>query len=178
MARATPWAGQLVGALVGVLALGGCVADDEPDEPIAPGDPRYVRDPALDVDNRSRPREQRSHNAGQNCMRCHQALGPGRGRFTVAATVLGPDGAPHPDSVLELYAAPPSQGGAPAFVVEGDALGNVFTTAALPLPDRPLFVVVRSRDGALRNQMPFPTSSGACNQCHRPGFGVKLEPAP
>lgn len=159
------------------LLLSACVSDDD-DPQILPGDPRYLRDPALDVDNRSAHDQQRSHNLGLNCMQCHQAFGPGRGRFTVGLSVLGPDGKPHPNAVLELFQAPPGPGVLPRYVLQGDALGNVFTTEALPLPDQALFAVVRSRDGKLRNQMPFPTASGACNQCHRPGFTVTLEPVP
>lgn len=167
---------RLALALLCLTALG-CVEEEEP-EPVLPGDPRFLRDPALDVENRSAHDQRRSHNPGQNCMACHQAHGPGKGRFTIGLSVIGPDGAPHANPVLELYAVPPAPGATPRFVFEGDLLGNVFSTDALPLPEPPLFAVVRSRDGSLRNQMPFPTSSGACNQCHRPGFAVRLEVVP
>lgn len=157
-----------------LLALASCVGDDEE---VPPGDPSFVRDPSLDVANVSAHDASRSHNMGLNCMGCHQAHGPGRGRFTVAVTVFDPEDRLYPNPVLELYTAPPSTGAQPAYVFPGDALGNVFSTEALPLPDQPLFVRVRSRDNTLSNQMPFPTSSGACNICHRQGFRVRLEPS-
>jgi mono/diheme cytochrome c family protein len=163
-------------ALLVLGFVGACVAGD--DLEVQPGDPTFYRDPALDVANVSAHRTSRSHNVGQNCMRCHQERGPGRGRFAVAATVLGPDGQPYPNPVMELYTARPADGVAPAYTLEGDELGNVFTTEAMPFPDQALFVVVRSQDRTLRRQMPFPTNSGACNVCHRPGFGVQLELVP
>jgi hypothetical protein len=158
------------------LVLVACLGDDESEAPILPGDPSFLRDPALDVETSSAHDELRSHNAGLNCMNCHQAHGPGKGRFTIGVTVFGPDGSIAPNPVLELYKAPPSTGAPPAYVLPGDGRGNIYTTAAMPLPDTALFVVVRSRDGALRNVMPFPTGSGACNVCHRTGFEVKLLP--
>lgn len=158
------------------LALLACLDDGEDDRPVLPGDPAFVRDPALDVDNRSAHDEMRSHNAGLNCMTCHQERGPGRGRFTVGLTVVGPDGQIAANPVLELYKKPPSAGAIPDYVLPGDLRGNIYSTDPLPLPDTPLFVVVRSRDGSLRNNMPFPTGSGACNVCHRTGFEVQLLP--
>jgi hypothetical protein len=155
-----------------------CLGDDEEALPILPGDPAFLRDPSLDVANLSAHDEQRSHNAGLNCMTCHQAFGPGKGRFSIGVTVFGPDGSIAPNPVLELYRARPTAGASPDYVLPGDLRGNIYTTAAMPLPDTALFVVVRSRDGTLRNTMPFPTGSGACNVCHRTGFEVKLLPLP
>lgn len=163
--------------LAATLALlASCLDDEEEAREVQPGDPAFVRDPALDVELRSAHDDLRSHNAGLNCMSCHQAYGPGRGRFSVGATVLMPDGKVAANPVLELYKAPPATGAAPAYVLRGDLRGNIYSTEPLPLPDTPLFVVVRSQDGTLRNDMPFPTGSGACNVCHRTGFEVRLLP--
>jgi hypothetical protein len=140
------------------------------------GDPDFDRDPALNVDNRSAKGEQRSHNMGQNCMNCHQPRGPGRGLFTVAATIYDAGGNTVANPSLELYTAPPNAGGTLVIAVQGDGLGNVFTTDPLPFPDKDLFPVVKSGDGALINQMPFPTGSGACNQCHRADKRVEVLP--
>ncbi len=161
--------------LIGVLTLGlgGCdeaAADGSEPEP---GDPEFVRSPALDVDNISEAGEARSHNAGLNCMRCHQALGPGLGRFTVAGTVHGPDGSPTADAVLELRTAP-DRGGQLVTAIEADEYGNVFSTEPLPLPEQRLFVWLSSADESLGAQMPFPISSGSCNHCHAGGFRVRL----
>lgn len=150
-----------------LLTLAAACTDD-----IEPGDPRFDRDSSLDVDNRSRPGEMRSHNLGQNCMRCHQQYGPGRGRFTIGVTIIGPNGI-LANPILKLYDAPPDAGGMLQFELFGDALGNVFTTDPIPFPDVALFPVVES--GALRRAMPFPTESGACNLCHKPGFEVTVE---
>lgn len=156
------------GALAFVM-VAGCLSDD-----IEPGDPAFDRDPSLDVDNRSAPGEARSHNMGLNCMRCHQQFGPGKGRFTVGLTVRGPGGI-EPNPILRLYDAPAAAGGTVVAELRGDAFGNVFTTDPMPFPDVELFVAVYSADGALRNQMPFPVSSGACNLCHKPGFEVTVK---
>lgn len=148
--------------------------DDGGGEPQAyVGEPEYERDPALDVELVSAHGDDISHAQGTNCMECHQAKGPGPGRFTAAGTLYDASGAPHVDGVLELRTAP-AGGGELVARVEGDALGNFYTTEALPLPDQALFPTVLSKDGARSSFMPFPTISGSCNLCHAGGFGVKL----
>lgn len=138
--------------------------DDGPDpDPI--GDPDYDRDPALDIPLISARGAARSHNMGANCMSCHQAHGPGPGRFTAAGTLYGPDGAPYPDGAVELRTG---GGGTGDLIrrIDADSNGNFYTTESLPLPDRSLFPTVYDRDGAIKNAMPFPTASAACNVCH------------
>lgn len=159
------------------LAVLGCDGEssDETAAVVEPGDPAFERDPALDIENVSAAGETRSHNAGLNCMRCHQALGPGIGQFSVAGTVYGPDGAPASDAVLELLTAP--EGGEVVATVEADAYGNVFSTEPLPLPEQRLFVRLESSDATLAAVMPFPISSGSCNHCHAGGFKVTLAEA-
>ncbi len=143
---------------------------------LLPGDPNFNRDPALDINNRSASGESRSHNMGENCMMCHQQLGPGIGKFTLASTIYDSKGVPAVNATLELYDKPPAAGGTLVKRLQGDALGNVFTTDPLPFPDAPLFPVVISANGVERNAMPFPTISGACNQCHRPDKRVQVLP--
>jgi len=167
--------------LLAVLTLGTLLACDDAETPPAaesssePGDPEFVRDVALDVENISEAGESRSHNAGMNCMQCHQSHGPGMGQFTVAGTLYGPDGAPLPNAILELWTAPEQQGER-VTTVEADAYGNVFSTEPLPLPEQRLFVWVESEDASLTAAMPFPTASGSCNHCHAGGFKVRLQP--
>jgi hypothetical protein len=163
------------GLVLGLALLASCTEEDSGDEPL-PGDPSFVRDPKLDVDNRSAHDELRSHNAGLNCMTCHQPHGPGKGLFSVGVTVFDADKRIVPNPVLELYTAPPASGVSPAFTLQGDLRGNIYTTDPLPFLDNGLFVVVRSKDGSLRNNMPFPVESGACNLCHRGGAEVTLLP--
>lgn len=156
--------------LLSVLLLAAC----DRDEPIPPGDPEFVRDPALDVELVSAPGGTTSHNEGQNCMECHQAKGPAPGRFSVAGTVFDGDGTPSPDAVVELWTEPAGQGEL-LLRVEADALGNFYTTAAeLVLTERPAFPYVRAEDGVRANLMPFPTMSGACNVCHSGSNPVDL----
>ncbi len=168
--------------LTSLCMLTGLLACDEPAESteLEPGDPAFIRDPALDIDNISEANQTRSHNMGLNCMRCHQSLGPGLGQFTVAGTIHDPDGEPTSDAFVELRTAPDRQGEL-VTTIEADAYGNVFTTEPLPLPEQPLFVWLGSRDGQREAQMPFPISSGSCNHCHAGGFIVRLtdpEPPP
>ena len=157
-----------------LLALAAPLACDEPADP-APfmGDDGFVRDPALDVELVSAHGDAISHAAGDNCMRCHQENGPGPGRFTAAGTLHDEAGAPYPDGLVELRSAPDGMGDLVA-AIEVDGLGNFYTTEALPLPATALFPTVYSADGARKNFMPFPTSSGACNVCHAGSFGVRL----
>jgi len=163
------------GALAALLA--GCGGTDEslPNDEVLPGDPRFVRDAALDIDNVSKKGEKRSHNMGKNCMGCHQPHGPGKGLFSVAGTVYGPDNTPLLDGVLELRTLA-SGGGDLVMSVQVDSLGNFFTTEKAPFPDTELFVLVKSADGSLTSEMPFPTLSGACNVCHNEQKRVVLAP--
>ena len=178
--RRLAWLRACVGALALLtpLALAGC--DDAEDAELEllepqPGDPAFERDPALDVENISRPDEQRSHNMGRNCMECHQAYGPGLGQFQAAGTIYGPDGATLRNPIVELRTAADG-GGDVVLRIEGDALGNFFTTQTLPLPEERLFPWVTSADGTLVAGMPRPTASGACNHCHAGGFRVTVAP--
>jgi hypothetical protein len=153
--------------IVLIVASGAC-GDGATEEPL-PGDPLFVRDPVLDVALVSARGGATSHNVGENCMRCHQAHGPGPGRFTAAGTLRNPDGSPHPNGTLVLTRQDPSMvagGGETVATIEADALGNFFTTAALPLPNESLWTLVRSADGTSQNAMGWPTITAACNACH------------
>jgi hypothetical protein len=147
-------------------AVLGCgPADEDPEEDVLPGDPQFIRDPALDVENISVAGEARSHNMGLNCMNCHQAHGPGKGRFTTAGTLFGPTGGLLPGGTIELRSAPNGQGDL-MMAIDVDNNGNFFTTAPLPFPDTALFPYIKGPGGNGSAFMPFPTISGACNVCH------------
>lgn len=156
----------VVGVLAGLVsgACGG--GSEEIPEELLYGTPAYERDPALDVQHSSSSGANLSHNEGQNCMKCHQEYGPGKGRFTVAGTVAGPDGEWLENPKLELWDGPHDQGGSLVLELSGDARGNFYTTADLPMPETSLFVRVTNSVGDLEGRMPWPTSSGACNHCH------------
>lgn len=151
--------------LAPLLALALLAACDEPEAEPAPGDPDYVRDPALDRELVSAHGGKTSHEAGANCMECHQEFGPGPGRFSVAGTVFAADGTPSPDAVVELWTGANGFGEL-VLRVEADALGNYFTTEELDLASAPAYPFVTAADGSRTNFMPFPTLSGACNVCH------------
>lgn len=69
-----------------------------------------------------------------------------------------------------------SGGGALVMSVQVDSLGNFFTTEKAPFLDTELFALVKSADGSLTSEMPFPTLSGACNVCHNEQKRVVLAP--
>lgn len=155
--------------------------DMEDDLEPQPGDPDFERDPALDVEVVSAHGSDRSAGMTGNCMHCHQPRGPGRGQFTVAGTVLTPDGQPAVDPIVELRRPAFDEDGNEipgelVATIEGDRLGNFYSTAALPLPEESLVPWVFSNDRSLSNHMPFGgTISGACNLCHVGGNPVNLE---
>jgi hypothetical protein len=138
-----------------------------------PGDPTFVRDPALNVALESAAGGTRSHHAGESCMACHQEHGPGRGRFTVAGTISDASGRAVSAGSVSLTVPGSS---APAKLVPVDSLGNFYTTEDVGLDARELTVTVEGANGAGRTTMPFPTLSGACNHCHTGTSGVRLAP--
>ena len=160
------------------LAALGCGSSDDhgastPPAEVLPGDPNFVRDPALDVENVSSTGSTKSHHMGESCTTCHQAKGPGKGRFTLAGTLHDANGVRVTGGRVTLSAAP---GGQALHTIEVDALGNFYTTRDVGLDKASLFVAVEAADGSKRAPMPFPTLSGACNHCHTGSRGVKLAP--
>jgi hypothetical protein len=138
-----------------------------------PGDPDFVRDPALDVAMTSSSGTSDSHNMGESCMACHQEHGPGRGRFTLAGTVYQADGSLADEGSVQAWV-----GGYPdgtlLIDVPIDLNGNFYTTEDLGLPGVAIVPVVIDGDGEPVNQMPWPTESGACNHCHTPARRVLM----
>ncbi|WP_437490567.1 hypothetical protein WME75_13930 [Sorangium sp. So ce1014] len=184
-----------------VVACGGEAdpgSDQEPEAPAVdlsrdfiPGDPNFVRDPALDVSNVSARGGQRSHNAGKNCLRCHQEKGPGLGRFVLAGTLFHPDGSPLPNATLRLYATAETMEGAPPVLsdevatLEVDGYGNFFTTEPLPgWPEAPLYPRFFGPEGeellapdGRPAQMGGGVTTGGCNYCHGEALRIRaVEP--
>jgi len=155
-----------------LLALLACAGADSEDTaaPVV-GDPDYVRDPALDVELTSAAGGTESHNAGQACTHCHQAHGPGRGQFTLAGSAFRADGTPATEGSIQAW-TPMMDGGTLVAEVPIDAYGNFYTTQDLGLPDAVIQPVVVDASGTVVNQMPWPTESGSCNQCHTPVLRV------
>lgn len=115
----------------------------------------------LDVALRSQ-RGVSSHEAGSNCMACHQPKGLGRGLFTVAGTVWTLERQPQPAAVVTLYDGK----GVALATLEVDDSGSFYTTEPLPQPGTPLFPHVRSSTSGASIAMGFSTASAACNMCH------------
>ncbi len=179
-------------ALGGIL-LGACGGfADEGMDPLAPpvidytkdfvpGNPSFKRPAYLDVDLESETGALRSHNMGENCLKCHQENGPGRGRFTLAGTLYTPDVKPFPNGVLELYAhAEVTPSGTvlsdTIFTLPVDGRGNFFTTDPLPggYPTNKLYPRFYGPNGeplvgpdeASPAQMNGGITMGSCNYCH------------
>jgi hypothetical protein len=187
IARAPTRALALALAVLAPAALVGCDPEDDGGEEEAmdelepqPGDPDFVRDPGLDMEVVSEHGSERSAGMVGNCMQCHQPRGPGMGQFTLAGTAVDDEGRLVPDPIVELRRpAFDEDGPVPGELVatiEGDRLGNFYTTEPLPWPDESLVPWVFSSDRTLANNMPFGTISGACNLCHVGGNPVNLEP--
>jgi len=169
----TRWGAAALG-----FAIGGAACDvDEPedlvDEPVI-GDEDYERDASLNIELVSEAAGDSSHNAGENCMHCHQPRGPGPGLFTSAGTVYNSDGTLSAGATVELWTGFGGSGEL-RVAVEADSRGNFFTTEPVEFfGDEALFPFVRAADGERTTLMPFPTRSGACNVCHVGGFIVEL----
>ncbi|MCI0671170.1 MAG: hypothetical protein L0Y64_11960 [Myxococcaceae bacterium] len=116
--------------------------------------------PELDVALQSQ-RGGTSHEAGNNCMACHQEEGLGKGRFTVAGTAYTPGREPNANATITLTA-----GGVQVLTLETDASGNFYTTAPVPMPEESVVPKVTNLTTADSISMPFPVGSGACNMCH------------
>ena len=188
-------------ALAAALLLG-CASEGDPAgsrtlnlmENFVPGDPSFVRSPALDVDNISQHGEYRSHTRGRNCLTCHQSEGPGRGLFTFAGSLVDEKLRPYPNATLRLFKtarAPdggPVQFGGPvelsdlAMELELDANGNFFTTEAPPesFPEAALYPQFFSEsdeplykaDGTAHAIMGGGATVGGCNFCHGDAFPI------
>jgi mono/diheme cytochrome c family protein len=156
-----PTAFRIARALLFALALlmiGGCDSDG------------HREDDEIMV---SRFGESESHNAGRNCMNCHQSGGGGEGVFVVAGTVYKDDGVTtNPGTVVRIYTEPNEQG-AVLMSLEVDDKGNFYTTESLDLRDGGYVTV--SSDVTTR-MMISEINGGACNSCH--GNSVAVIKAP
>lgn len=104
-----------------------------------------------------------SHNNGANCMSCHTDGGEGEGCFTLAGSVYEPQSTiPLENVTLKLYTA--AQGGGELrFTLNGDAIGNFFTTEDVNYAG--LYASLTGPSGN-PHYMSTPLSSGSCNSCH------------
>jgi hypothetical protein len=108
--------------------------------------------------------ERESHNMGRNCMNCHVNGGNGEGCFTAAGTVYtaGNLSQTKANTVVKLYTAP-NGGGTLKATINGDALGNFYTTNGIDFSGG-LYPALTS--GTRTIYMSQPITQGACNGCH------------
>jgi len=105
----------------------------------------------------------KSHNTGANCMNCHKSGGDGEGIFQVAGSVY--DSllvSPYANSTIKLYTGPNGTGTLKA-TVDGDMLGNFFTTNSIDF-STPLYPAVVGTTST--KYMSTAISTGACYSCH------------
>ena len=105
-----------------------------------------------------------SHNAGQNCMSCHNSGGKGEGTFTVAGTVYNASGAAvSPNATVKLYTGPNGTGSL-VKTIEVDGKGNFYTTSSIDFGTG-LYVTVTGKSGSV-STMGSSITTGQCNSCH------------
>jgi hypothetical protein len=97
-----------------------------------------------------------SHNAGQDCLRCHR-------EFAAAGTVYGSGGAALAGAAVRLTTAADG-GGTVLATLTSDGSGNFYTTRSLDLAAG-VFADVTGPGGA-RATKKAAVTSGACNSCH------------
>jgi uncharacterized repeat protein (TIGR04052 family) len=170
-----------------VASKGKTASDRKTDDPTAWPDLSYQRPTVFNIENVSRAGDTRSHapddpRYGVNCMRCHQDFGPGLGKFSAAGTLLDAAGKPPVGAKVEVFSGTPT--GYAQFenvvthaLLEVDANGNFYTTAALPLESTGVTARVLAADGTPVMTMPFMQPTAACNNCHTGGARLTL-PAP
>jgi len=104
-----------------------------------------------------------SHHAGQNCMSCHLQGGSGEGWFQVAGTVYDNSKLTvYPNSTIKLFTGPNGTGTL-KYTVQGDALGNFYTTESIDFGGG-LYPSVQG--SASTKHMTSAITSGQCNSCH------------
>lgn len=139
------------------------------------GEDCFVRNETLNVTNNSSVDSQVSHNFGQNCMGCHQLNGPGKGLFTIAGTIFGPDLSGFSGGgTIRLFKDRPRTVEVYQFPI--DKLGNFYSTDKLDIPEQGLYVSVFNAAGVKIKDMGSPKISMACNVCHAGLASVIVKP--
>ena len=106
-----------------------------------------------------------SHNAGQDCLRCHRDFG-------VAGTVYRTDGSAYSGATVRLTTAA-SGGGTVVLALTSDAAGNFYTSQSVGFGTG-LYTDVAGTGGA-RRSMVAAVTSGACNSCHDASNRIRAE---
>lgn len=111
-----------------------------------------------------------SHNAGQNCMSCHnrsefdEAVIEG-GWWNIAGTVYNTNGTtPASEGSIELWTEP-NRTGKFVYKLPIDAKGNFYTAKVVDFKGG-FYPVLLDKDGKVKKEMDRITSTGACSSCH------------
>lgn len=106
---------------------------------------------------------EKSHNTGMDCMACHISGGEGEGWFQVAGTVYDSLKVnPLPNAKIILSSGSNGSGEV-LYTIEGDALGNFYTTENIDFQDG-LYAKVEGPQSS--KYMASKLTQGACNSCH------------
>ncbi|MEY4514940.1 MAG: hypothetical protein RLZZ450_7062 [Pseudomonadota bacterium] len=152
-------------------------------------DPSYVRNADLDRSNISSAAGDDSHKQGDprygaNCMRCHQASGPGVGRFSAAGTVVDLNGLPAKGTKVEIFSGTADRPNKTFLdvtryaLLEVDQNGNFFTTEPIPYAQQKLTARILGPDGRVLESMFSTKQTGACNTCHTASFRLEIPLGP
>jgi hypothetical protein len=107
--------------------------------------------------------ENESHKEGENCMECHKVGGIGEGWFTLAGTVYdNQQSNTLKNATIKLYTEADGAG-ILKYSLQGDALGNFYTTEAIDFGSG-LYTSVEGNTTV--NHMTSMVIGGQCNSCH------------
>jgi hypothetical protein len=115
------------------------------------------------VQNNSEHGDDESHNMGENCMNCHKQGGEGEGWFYIAGTAYTNNGANAAEDVTVIMFTEPNGQGTVKKIIEGDKLGNFYTTDITGFGNGLFPAVVYNNDTTF---MSSSTTNGSCNSCH------------
>jgi hypothetical protein len=115
------------------------------------------------VENNSKHGDDESHNMGENCMNCHKKGGKGDGWFYIAGTAYTHDGAHTAENVTVIMFTKPDGQGIVKKIIEGDKLGNFYTTDITGFGTGLFPAVVYNNDTTF---MGSSITNGSCNSCH------------
>jgi hypothetical protein len=108
-------------------------------------------------------------------MGCHQENGPGKGLFTIAGTIFGPELSTfNGGGTIRLFTDRPRTVEVYQFPI--DKLGNFYSTDKLDVPEQGLYVSVFNAAGVKIKDMGSPKISFACNVCHTGLSSVIVKP--
>lgn len=105
----------------------------------------------------------RSHNMGQDCMKCHKPGGGEAPVWNVAGTVYNQAlTSTNPNATINLYTGPNGTGTL-KYSINVDALGNFYTSSTTDFTGG-LYPSVTGSTAT--NSMSTAITTGACNSCH------------